>query len=86
MPEKNELVTFFYNGDPMKGYIGAPIAAALKTAGIMVHSDWRTSLPVVNENVPCIGCGMGVISCSGQAISIVDEDEGNGIGNGDNAI
>lgn len=32
-----------------------------------------TSLPVVNENVECIGCGMCVASCSGQAIFLVNE-------------
>ena len=36
-PEKKELVTFFYNGNPMQGYAGEPIAAALKAAGVMVH-------------------------------------------------
>ena len=32
-----------------------------------------TSLPAVDENVDCIGCGMCVASCSGQAIFLVDE-------------
>ena len=38
-----------------------------------------TSLPTVTEN-PCIGCGMCVASCSGQAIFLVDEDTGDGYG------
>lgn len=33
-----------------------------------------TSLPAVDEDVQCIGCGMCVASCSGQAIFLVDED------------
>lgn len=32
-----------------------------------------TSLPVVDEKSNCIGCGMCVASCSGQAIFLVDE-------------
>lgn len=32
-----------------------------------------TSLPVVNPESTCIGCGMCVASCSGQAIFLVDE-------------
>lgn len=32
-----------------------------------------TSLPVVNTESTCIGCGMCVASCSGQAIFLVDE-------------
>ena len=32
-----------------------------------------TSLPVVDEDKQCIGCGMCVASCSGQAIFLVDE-------------
>lgn len=39
-----------------------------------------TSLPVVKTEVPCIGCGMCVASCSGQAIFLVDEDTGDGYG------
>ncbi len=33
-----------------------------------------TSLPVVDESAQCIGCGMCVASCSGQAIFLVRED------------
>lgn len=36
-PEKGRLVTFFYDGRPMQGYEGEPIAVALKAAGVMVH-------------------------------------------------
>lgn len=32
-----------------------------------------TSLPAVDENIPCIGCGMCVASCSGQAIFLINE-------------
>ena len=32
-----------------------------------------TSLPAVEENATCVGCGMCVASCSGQAIFLVDE-------------
>lgn len=33
-----------------------------------------TSLPVVDEESTCIGCGMCVASCSGQSIFLVNED------------
>lgn len=33
-----------------------------------------TSLPEVNREVSCIGCGMCVANCSGQAIFLVDEN------------
>lgn len=36
-PEKGELVEFLYDGKPLKGYEGEPIAAALKAEGVMVH-------------------------------------------------
>lgn len=39
-----------------------------------------TSLPAVDENVDCIGCGMCVASCSGQAIFLVNEDYEPGYG------
>ena len=32
-----------------------------------------TSLPAVDETAECIGCGMCVASCSGQAIFLVNE-------------
>lgn len=37
-----------------------------------------TSLPAVVPGASCIGCGMCVASCSGQAIFLVDEDCGDG--------
>lgn len=36
-PEKGRPVTFSYNGQPLQGYEGEPIAAALKAAGIVIH-------------------------------------------------
>ncbi|MBQ3784122.1 MAG: FAD-dependent oxidoreductase [Lachnospiraceae bacterium] len=33
-----------------------------------------TQLPAINEEAKCVGCGMCVASCSGQAIFLVDED------------
>ncbi len=36
-PKKGPLVTFSYDGKPIEGYEGEPIAAALKAAGVMVH-------------------------------------------------
>lgn len=36
--------------------------------------DKITSLPIVDENSKCIGCGMCVASCSGQSIFLVNED------------
>jgi NAD-dependent dihydropyrimidine dehydrogenase PreA subunit len=33
-----------------------------------------TSLPVVVEEADCIGCGMCVAACSGQAIFLINED------------
>lgn len=36
-PAKGPLVTFTYDGKPIEGYEGEPIAAALKAAGVMVH-------------------------------------------------
>lgn len=37
-----------------------------------------TSLPVVVPEAVCVGCGMCVASCSGQAIFLVEEDCGEG--------
>ena len=37
VPEKGQLITFQYNGQPMQGYEGEPIAAALHAAGVMTH-------------------------------------------------
>ena len=39
-----------------------------------------TSLPVVDEEHACIGCGMCVASCSGQAIFLVEEEVEPGFG------
>ena len=39
-----------------------------------------TSLPVVDNEHECIGCGMCVASCSGQAIFLVEEDVEPGYG------
>jgi Fe-S-cluster-containing hydrogenase component 2 len=38
-----------------------------------------TSLPAVDESVDCIGCGMCVASCPGQAIFLVNENVGEGM-------
>lgn len=37
-----------------------------------------TALPTVREDADCIGCGMCVAACSGQAIFLVNEDTGEG--------
>ena len=37
-----------------------------------------TALPSVNDRAQCIGCGMCVAACSGQAIFLVNEDSGAG--------
>lgn len=37
-----------------------------------------TSLPIAVEGAECVGCGMCVASCSGQAIFLVDEQAGDG--------
>ena len=35
--EKGRLITFYFDGKPMQGYEGEPIAMALKAQGVMVH-------------------------------------------------
>ena len=35
--EKGEKVKFYYDGKPLEGYKGEPIAAALMAAGVKVH-------------------------------------------------
>ena len=35
--EKGNLITFYFDGKPMQGYEGEPIAMALKAQGVMVH-------------------------------------------------
>lgn len=37
-----------------------------------------SSLPAIDEKAQCVGCGMCVAACSGQAIFLVDEDIGDG--------
>ena len=39
-----------------------------------------TSLPAVDAAKECVGCGMCVASCSGQAIFLIQEDVGPGVG------
>lgn len=39
--EKGRQVTFLYNGKPLQGYEGEPIAAALKAAGVQVFRYTR---------------------------------------------
>ncbi|MFT8889083.1 MAG: (2Fe-2S)-binding protein [Ethanoligenens sp.] len=40
-PQKGKRITFTYDGKPMEGYEGEPIAAALRAAGVMVHRYTR---------------------------------------------
>ena len=35
--QMGRLVTFYYDGKTIEGYMGEPISAALKAAGVMVH-------------------------------------------------
>ena len=37
-----------------------------------------TTLPEFDENTKCIGCGLCVVSCSGQSIFLIDEDKEEG--------
>ncbi|SFR96258.1 (2Fe-2S)-binding protein [Anaeromicropila populeti] len=37
VPEKGKKVLFYFDGKPMEGYEGEPIAAALRAAGVLVH-------------------------------------------------
>lgn len=48
--------------------------------GCISIGDNITSLPVVVESAKCVGCGMCVASCSGQAIFLVDEETEPGYG------
>lgn len=48
--------------------------------GCISIGDNITSLPVVKTDVKCVGCGMCVASCSGQAIFLVDEETEPGYG------
>ncbi|MBR1744316.1 MAG: (2Fe-2S)-binding protein [Lachnospiraceae bacterium] len=36
-PQKGEAVTFTFDGQEMTGYLGEPIAMALKANGVMIH-------------------------------------------------
>ncbi len=36
-PHKGRLITFTFDGKPIEGYEGEPIATALKAAGVMIH-------------------------------------------------
>lgn len=56
-----------------------PCQDACKRGCISIGSN-ITSLPVVDKDHPCIGCGMCVASCSGQAIFLVEEDVEDGYG------
>lgn len=44
--------------------------------GCIKVGDVITRLPEVDTTAACIGCGMCVASCSGQAIFLVNEDTG----------
>ena len=48
--------------------------------GCISIGDNITSLPVVKTDAQCIGCGMCVASCSGQAIFLVNEESEPGYG------
>lgn len=50
-----------------------PCQDACKKGCIMIGKQ-ITSLPVVNPDQKCIGCGMCVASCSGQSIFLVNDD------------
>ena len=39
-----------------------------------------TALPSVSDTAECIGCGLCVASCSGQAIFLINEDTKDGFG------
>lgn len=56
-----------------------PCQDACKMGCIMIGKN-ITSLPAVDSNHKCIGCGMCVASCSGQAIFLVEEDVEPGYG------
>ena len=54
-----------------------PCQDACKFGCIKVGS-MITHLPEVDEAAKCVGCGMCVASCPGQAIFLVNEDAGDG--------
>ncbi|HBC26795.1 MAG TPA: pyridine nucleotide-disulfide oxidoreductase [Ruminococcaceae bacterium] len=43
--------------------------------GCIRVGDHMTALPAVDENARCVGCGMCVASCPGQAIFLVNDEE-----------
>jgi aerobic-type carbon monoxide dehydrogenase small subunit (CoxS/CutS family) len=40
-PQKGRRITFIYDGTPMEGFEGEPIAAALRAAGVVTHRYTR---------------------------------------------
>ncbi len=48
--------------------------------GCITIGENITSLPVVDSEKACVGCGMCVASCSGQAIFLVEEEVESGYG------
>lgn len=40
-PQKGRRITFIYDGTPLQGYEGEPIAVALRAAGVMTHRHTR---------------------------------------------
>lgn len=63
-PRRGRLITFTYNGQPLEGYEGEPVASALRAAGVMVHRYTR------KENKPRgIFCAIG--RCT-DCVMIVD--------------
>lgn len=54
-----------------------PCQDACPAGCIKIGAD-MTALPAVNKDKKCIGCGMCVASCPGQAIFLVNEDIGEG--------
>lgn len=54
-----------------------PCQDACHVGCIRIGSD-MTALPAVNKDKKCVGCGMCVASCPGQAIFLINEDIGDG--------
>ena len=54
-----------------------PCQDACSRGCIKIGSD-ITSLPAIDSSQQCMGCGMCVAACSGQAIFLVNEDVGRG--------
>lgn len=68
-PEKGELVEFLYDGKPLKGYEGEPIAAALKAAGVMVVNGQ----PNVRTCITPVEAGMTVQTQYGVSAKPAEE-------------